>query len=213
MLPFPKARVRRPNDPNMLTLPQLIAANEARWALCQVIPARLGLVSQVASRLVAQSAKFSYTAIESTTDVPWWIVAVIHEREAGQDFTRSIAQGDPWRGISVHVPKGRGPFASFYAAAVDALTKCPPHASQWKDWSAGGALTLLEEYNGLGYEDYHAEASPYNWGATNQEEWGKYINDGHWAHVWDMQIGCAAMLKRMMELDDTIHVQAARIHL
>lgn len=188
----------------MLTIPQLIAENEARWRKCQIAPARMAEVESVAKRLVAQAPKVTYLSIENMTNVPWFAIAVIHEREAGQRWSANIAQGDPWNSISTHVPKGRGPFKSFVEAAIDALTKCAPKAAQWKDWSAGGTLTILEEYNGLGYEEYHAEASPYIWGATDQEEWGKYTNDGHWARVWDAQLGCAAMLKKMIELDPSI---------
>src|SRR5205814_2903433 len=107
------------------------------------------------------SAKERYQQIEATTGVPWFVIAVIHEREASQNFTKQLAQGDPLSKVSTHVPKGRGPFLNhsddppghdaFYRGALDALIDCPPHASKWKDWSPGGALTLLEEYNGLGY--------------------------------------------------------------
>lgn len=188
----------------MMTIPQLIAANQARWDKCKITPVRRGEVTKVAARLAGTLAKAAYVELEQATGVPWWVIAVIHEREADQNFSRSIAQGDPWNQVSRHVPKGRGPFRSFFEAGVDALTKCPPHAAEWHDWSAGGALTILEEYNGLGYEKYHAEASPYLWGATDQEEWGKYTNDGHWARVWDTQLGCAAMLKAMIALDPSI---------
>lgn len=188
-----------------LSIPQLIAANEARWQKCQITPARIAEVNSVATRLVANTAKMAYLAIENTTGVPWWVIAVIHEREADRNFASNIAQGDPWNAPSRHVPKGRGPFASFYAAAVDALTNCAPKAATWKDWSAGGTLTILEEYNGMGYEDYHAEASPYIWGATNQEMRGKYVADGEYSSTtWDTQLGCAAMLQAMMQLDKSI---------
>jgi lysozyme family protein len=94
---------------------------------------------------------------------------------------------------------------AFYRAAVDALQNCAPYAARWKDWTAGGTLTLLILYNGTGYEDYHHEISPYDWGATDQEEEGKYTGDGKYsANVWDTQIGCAAMLKAMMALDPSI---------
>ena len=188
----------------MMTIPQLITANETRWQKCQITPSRLSEVKAVAGNLVNPKYKEDYQNIAKATSVPWFVVAVIHEREADQNFSCSIAQGDSWNEVSRHVPKGRGPFTSFYDAALDALIRCPPYAAKWKDWSAGGTLTLLEEYNGLGYEEYHAEASPYNWGATDQEEWGKYTNDGRWTRVWDTQIGCAAMLKQMMVLDTSI---------
>lgn len=195
----------------MLTVPQLIAENEARWQKCAVTPSRAIEVNSVAVRLTASGAKAIYSQIEELTGVPWWVVAVIHERECSESWNLSIAQGDPWNQPSRHVPKGRGPFKSFIAAAVDALKNCAPRAADWKDWSAGGTLTILEEYNGLGYEDYHAEASPYLWGATNQEQRGKYVGDGEYsATTWDTQLGSAAMLKAMMALDKSIIFGASK---
>lgn len=192
----------------MMTFPDLIVENEARWAKCQITPSRLVQANAVAGRLVAPNAKAIYQQISAQTSVPWWVIAVIHEREADQNWSRSIAQGDPWNIVSRHIPKGRGPFPNFIAAALDALQNCAPKAAQWKDWTAGGTLTILEEYNGLGYEDYHAEASPYNWGATNIEQEGKYIGDGEYsATTWDTQLGCAAMLKAMMAIDPSIVFQ------
>jgi lysozyme family protein len=80
---------------------------------------------------------------------PWFVIAVIHQRESSQDWGSSLAQGDAWDKVSVHVPAGRGPFKSWEEAAIDALVHCPPHAARNDDWSTGGALTKLEEYNGL----------------------------------------------------------------
>lgn len=192
----------------MTNIPYLITQNGKRWKDCEIISAKKDQVLHVAQKLVAPFAKNQYVAISQATTVPWWVIAVIHEREADQNWRSNIAQGDPWASVSRHVPKGRGPFRSFFDAALDALSKCPPFAARWKDWSAGGTLTLLELYNGTGYEDRHHEASPYIWGATNHQEWGKYIADGQWsAHVWDTQLGCAAMLKAMMSLDSSIKME------
>lgn len=189
---------------------KLIAANASRWERAIILPARVVEVRNVALRLVAPSAKAQYQAVQAATGVPWWVVAVIHEREAGQDWKASIAQGDPWNKISKHVPKGRGPFKSWFDAAVDALNKAPPFAARWTDWSVGGTLTLLELYNGLGYEEFHNEPSPYDWGATTIEKIGKYVGDGRFnPAVWDTQVGCAAMLKKMMELDSSIQMKEA----
>lgn len=198
----------------MLTVPQLIAENETRWQKCQILPNRLAEVVSVAKRLVAPPAKTTYAQIENLTGVPWPFIAVVHEREADQRWSASIAQGDPWNQVSRHIPRGRGPFRSFIEAAVDALKNCAPHAAQWTDWSAGGTLTILEQYNGLGYDEYHAEASPYIWGATDQEMRGKYVGDGEYsAAAWDTQLGCAAMLKQMMELDKSIVFTAPKVPL
>jgi lysozyme family protein len=195
----------------MISIPLLVERNAARWAECEILSARLAEVQRVAHRLVAPLAKARYLDIAEATGVPWFVIAVIHEREASQDFNTQLGQGDPLHEVSRHVPRGRGPFFAhsghdaFYWGALDALEKCPPQAAHWRDWSAGGTLTLLETYNGLGYESYHAEPSPYLWGATNQEREGKYVKDGIWsASTWDTQIGAAALLKVMGEFDSSV---------
>lgn len=187
----------------------LIAANAARWAKAKVT--RAGFTS-VAKRLVA--AKRRYQEIERATGVPWFIVAVIHERESSQNFSCQLSQGDPLNRVSIHVPKGRGPFLNhptdppyqdaFYRGALDALIDCAPHAARWKDWSPGGALTLLESFNGYGYAN-KSRPSPYVWSGTDQYVSGKYVADGVYsATAVDRQLGCAGLIKAMMALDPTI---------
>ena len=132
------------------------------------------------------------------------IIAVIHQREASQSFKASLAQGDPWNKVSVHVPKGRGPFKSWEDAALDALKNCAPRAAAWTDWSFGGAMTLLEEYNGLGYAA-RGKPSPYVWASTDQYKKGKFVSYGHFdPNVIDHQIGCAPQFARMKQLDNSI---------
>src|SRR5258708_1091508 len=131
----------------MTDLAALRPANATRWA-----NARLRRnFSAVAEHLVLGDAKCRYQAVVSKTGVPWPVIAVIHERESSQDWTGSLAQGDPWNRVSTHVPAGRGPFKSWEGAAIDALVNCAPYLARNKDWSIGGMLTRLEEYNGLGY--------------------------------------------------------------
>jgi lysozyme family protein len=64
--------------------------------------------------------KARYVAVSDKTGVPWFVIAVIHEREASQSWRANLAQGDPWNRVSVHVPKGRGPFKSWEDAIVAA---------------------------------------------------------------------------------------------
>jgi len=181
---------------NAAQLKHLIEVNSSLWMTCQIDPKRLDEVNKIAKRI--QGREQVYATIETETRVPWWAVGIIHYREADLDFECSIAQGDPWNKVSTHVPRGCGPFKSWHDAAVDALVKRPPRAAAWADWSYGGALTLFETYNGLGYEMIHHENSPYNWGATNHEERGKYVADGKYdPAAWDNQIGCAALLKAL----------------
>ncbi len=136
--------------------------------------------------------------------MPWFFIAVAHQRESSQDWSRSLAQGDPWNKKSTHVPKARGPFASFEEAAVDALTNCAPYAARNKDWSIGGLLTMLEQYNGLGYFN-RGLPSPYVWSGTDQYIKGKYIADGKFdPNVVDKQLGCAGLILAMTQIDPSI---------
>lgn len=184
----------------MANIPALLAANTARWKKAKLT--RAAEFAPVAKRLVASKAR--YQAVAAKTGVPWFVIAVIHQRESSGNFAKSLAQGDPWNEVSTHVPKGRGPFPSWEAAAVDALVVCPPYAAKWKDWSAGGTMTLLEQYNGLGYAN-KGISSPYVWSGTDQYVSGKYISDGVFsASTVDKQLGCAGLIMAMAVLDPSI---------
>lgn len=186
----------------MIDLAKLTSINLTRWKAAHIRADLVNHIDAIAFRLV--SAKTRYQAVETATHVPWAVIAVIHERESSQSWLASLAQGDPFNQVSIHVPKGRGPFQSWEEAAIDALDVCPPHASHWNDWSIGGALTLLEQYNGLGYAA-RGLPSPYVWASTDQYRSGKYIADGHFdPNAIDRQIGCAALLMRMIVHDLTI---------
>jgi lysozyme family protein len=188
----------------MTDIEALKAENLKRWNAAKLTRN----FDAVAKRLVAPAAKAEYQAVQDRTSVPWAVIAVIHEREASQDWSRSIAQGDPFDRPSVHVPAGRGPFKSWREAAYDALVSCSPYAAHNKDWSIGGALTLLEEYNGLGYAG-RGLPSPYIWSGTDQYTKGKYVRDGVFdPEAVDQQTGCAGLLKAMMALDLSISLTA-----
>ncbi len=186
----------------MVDMAALKAKNEVRWA--SAIPTRNFVA--VAKSLVADAAKAQYITVQNYTGVPWFVIAVLHERESEQRWTASLAQGDPWNMVSTHVPKGRGPFLSWVAAAIDALINCPPYAAGNKDWSVGGTLTLLEEYNGLGYAGRDIP-SPYIWSGTDQYTSGKFIADHVFrADVIDVQLGCAGLLMAMSKLDPSVQL-------
>jgi lysozyme family protein len=184
----------------MTDIAALKTTNARRWASARLTRD----FSVVARHLVSPDARSRYQAVAAKTGVPWVFIAVIHERECSQDWTGSLAQGDPWDRVSVHVPSGRGPFKSWEEAAIDALDNCAPYAGRNKDWSIGGLLTKLEEYNGLGYAA-RGEPSPYLWAGTDQYRSGKYVRDGVYdPNAVDSQPGCAGLLMAMMAADPTI---------
>ncbi|MEP6840214.1 MAG: peptidoglycan-binding protein [Bradyrhizobium sp.] len=186
----------------MADLIALKALNEQRWANAKLTQDRAAEFTAPATKAVNNKAR--YQAIEAQTGVSWVFIAVSHYRESSQNFTRSLAQGDPWNKVSTHVPAGRGPFASFEDAAVDALVNCAPHAATNTDWSIGGMLTLLERYNGLSYA-LAKRPSPYIWSGTNQYKIGKVIVDhGPIEEIVDKQLGCAGLIIKMKSLDNSI---------
>src|SRR6185295_1862273 len=115
-----------------------------------------------------------YVPIEAVTGVPWYMIALIHLRESDNDFSKSLAQGDPWNRRSKHIPIS-GPFRSFADSAVwslrhDGLTSV-------RDWRLEKQLYYQEIYNGTGY-DNRGLPSPYLWGGTNVQRPGKFVRDG-----------------------------------
>jgi len=169
----------------------------------KVLPKWQDLIDEVAARLTGPIAKERYQSVSVQTSIPWFVIAVVHERESSQSWSANLANGDPWDRPTIHVPKGRGPFSSWESAAVDSLKHCAPHP--WIDWSSGGALTYLEAYNGFGYASRDVP-SPYVWSATDQYIKGKYVADGHYdPNVQDHQIGCAGLIFRMSIIDQSVH--------
>ena len=184
-------------------MPTLKQANAARWANAKIT--RASSFASVAKKLVANKAR--YQGIEAQTGVPWFFIAVAHQREASGDFKGVLHNGEKIVGTGRKtklVPKGRGPFSTWEEAAIDALKNCAPFAAKNKDWSAGGLLAKLEEYNGLGYAN-KGLPSPYVWSGTDQYVSGKYTAD----HVFsatavDQQLGCAGLLLAMQAIDKSI---------
>ena len=188
----------------MTNLAMLRSLNAERWAKAHSL--KPAAFVSVATRLV--NAKQRYITVQARTGVPWYAIAVIHEREASQKWNTQLGQGDPLDRVSVHVPAGRGPFKTWEDGAYDALVNCAPYAARNQDWSVGGLLTSLELYNGLGYFA-HGAPSPYVWSGTDQYHSGKYVRDGVFdPNVVDAQLGCAGLLMAMAQLDKTIVIGA-----
>lgn len=165
---------------------------------CELRPERMQEIAEMGHRVVAGEDR--YNAVSLALGVPWYVVGVIHQMEAGGSFERHLHNGDPLTARTVHVPKGR-PLAepklgllpyTWEESACDALQDYPPKP---KKWDLGSVLVYLEAYNGFGYR-HHGCVSPYVWSATTAYVQGKFVADG----AFDMnavsdQIGCAAILK------------------
>lgn len=151
--------------------------------------------------------KERYQAAEAATGVPWYMIAAIHNRESSLDFTRQLAQGDPLHSVSTHVPAGRGPFSTWEAGVHDALVTLK-HLDKVVEWPVEQIANKSEVYNGPGYRS-HGVPSAYLWSFSNIYRGGKYIHDGPtgWSPTtFDKQAGCMVVIRQLMALDHTIHI-------
>jgi lysozyme family protein len=189
-----------------MDLNKLKQLNAKRWDSCHIYDDKGPKFNKVAQVLTANQGRYQGVATvlaKQGYNVPWYFIAVAHYREAGFDksgqpiWSSYLGNGQPWNKKTTITPKGRGPFTSWEEGAIDALMNAAPYAAKNRDWSIGGTLTMLEEYNGLGYAGMD-KPSPYIWAGTDQYAQGKYIADGKYnASVVDQQLGCAGILKFM----------------
>lgn len=178
----------------------LAQLNKQRWDNMHISADKGPLFKAVADRLMFNRPRYeavSKALAAKGYEIPWEFIAVTHQREASGNFNTYLGNGQPLSKKTTIVPKNRGPFASWEEGAIDALVNAPPYAAKNKDWSIGGMLAMLEQYNGLGYASMN-KPSPYLWAGTDQYSKGKYVSDGVYdpEHV-DTQLGCAGLLKFM----------------
>src|SRR5262245_48526988 len=138
-------------------------------------PTNSNETAATAKRLLGGKAR--YQSIEAKTGVPWYMIALIHEREASGRWDKKLAQGDPLNQRSRNEPI-MGPFDTFEEGAVAALEHDGLH--RVKDWRVEKVLYYCELFNGWGYYN-KGVPSAYVWGATSVQKPGKWIRD----HVWD----------------------------
>lgn len=172
----------------------------ARWDHMKIRPEREAEVQHAAERIISNKA--IYQRIEAATGVPWSLVAALHMRESSCNFKTYLGNGEPLNRTTRLVPRGRGPFPSFEAGAIDALRY--DGLASLKDWRIEKQLWAAESFNGWGYAN-RGLPSPYVFGATSVQRPGKYVADGKWnPRAWDTQIGVAPLLQMIAKLDPSV---------
>lgn len=169
------------------------------WSSMVVTRTKVPAADAICQRIVSNRRK--YEAVQQATNVPWFVVAVIHSLESGLNFGTHLHNGDPLTRRTTHVPAGRPaegnpPFTWEYSAA-DALRM--KAFDKNTDWSPERIAYLLESYNGWGYRMYHpGTLSPYLWSFSNHYRSGKYVADGKWDQAAvSQQCGAMVLLKRL----------------
>ena len=174
----------------------------ADWLTMSIPSMHLHELDQTAQKLLHD--KYAYDALEKRTGVPAVVSMVISERESGGNLNCSLAQGDPWRKVSVHVPAGLGPYLTWIDAAADAFRLDGLDKVGAGNWEIEHAIFFWERFNGWGYRRMGLH-SPYVWGMSNHQDRGKYIRDGYFdRNTWDDQPGCASLAARLIFADSTL---------
>lgn len=179
----------------------------AQWDAMRIpSDAKHAELGRIAQKLVAHKA--TYQSVMVKTGVPWFMIAVIHERESDANFHTHLHNGDPLTHRTVHVPSGRPrwgkPPFTWEESAVDALDM--RGLDNVHDWSIERICYELEAYNGWGYR-MHGVPSAYLWSWSSVYKGGKYIADGVWSDSkWDPQPGCMPLIARMMNIDQSIKI-------
>lgn len=160
--------------------------------------------------------KDKYESVGKVTDIPSFLVAAIHWRESGGDFTTYLSQGDPlgtrtWaNGDSNNghsLPDGAGTilFTDWNDAAIFALNHevraKKASGISYDEQDIGDCLTFAEYYNGLGYQTLNVQ-NPYLYNGTTCYSKGKFDEDGHYnKNLIDEQLGVLVMLRALIDQD------------
>ncbi len=166
------------------------------------------------------SNKARYEEVASKSGVPAKLVASLHWRESTGDFGTYLHQGDPLGKKAVHEPnfdQGVPIFKEWEPAAEHALGMKERTRNAYKidenTTDEAALASYAERYNGLGYHNYHAMASPYVFAGTDQYSKGKYRSDG--AGGWDpnykdTQLGVLSMMRGIDKHEHDLAEQAAK---
>lgn len=172
------------------------------WGQCFIRQDRFQEVTKIAQKAVVNIDR--YKLIEAKLGLPWYLVAALHNMESGMDFNKGLHCGQPWNKKTTLEPKGRGPFDSWEAAALDALRIKNVQYISRSSWTIPFCLQFAEKYNGLGYLKWHPrDKSPYLWAATSiNDGTGKYIGDGTYKDDADSdsQVGVAALIRYFVHI-------------
>jgi uncharacterized protein (TIGR02594 family) len=169
------------------------------WDSATLRPANVPEVTNEVAKLLA--LKTDYQTVEASTGTPWYVVGLIHYREASFKRDRHLHNGDPLSGRTTHVPAGHpktgNPPFRWTDSAIDALKLKGFH--EVSTWTVERIAYQLELYNGWGYRSRGIN-SPYLWSYTNHYTKGYFVADHEFdSSAVNRQAGGMALLKKLVE--------------
>lgn len=185
----------------MTLTPELQNDYQRCFATCVIREERAAEVESLVDAMLAERGR--YQSVGAPLNIPWFVVAALHQADTGGDFTVHLHNGDPLTERTRHLPdgrpvKGEPPFR-WEDSAADALRLY--HFDQWADWSIAGALFLLEGRGGWGYRLHHPDVpSPYLWSYSRHYTQGRYVTDDAWNETAVApRCGAGVLLRRLAE--------------
>src|SRR5438270_10644537 len=101
----------------------LKASYESLFNDCQVNDNAQGEADHIIQKIIVNRQR--YEDVSASLNIPWFVIAVIHDMEADLNFNCHLHNGDPLTARTVHVPAGRpvngNPPFTWEESAVDAL--------------------------------------------------------------------------------------------
>lgn len=151
------------------------------------------------------SLKSHYAEVSEKTKTPvLWLMAIA-ERESSSDMRTYLGNGQSLSHVTTQVPRGRGPFPTWEAGAIDALHLLNIERV-WPDWSWPRMLYEGEKWNGFGPR-LHGRRTGYLWSGTDAYDGGKYIEDDVWSPTaHDPQLGIVPLMRALVELDPSLNL-------
>lgn len=191
--------------------PQLLptyAATRAEYkrllASAEVRPSVEKAVERAAKTIWANRARYKRVADE--IGMPWHMLACIHWRESGGNFSKHLHNGDPLtartRRVPAGLPRTGNPPFTWEESALDAVGTEPHNFRVVPSWEDERVLYELEKYNGWGYRRPGFPKSPYLWAGTQHYTQGKYTSDRVYnSTVRDQQLGCVPIWLKLKEME------------
>ena len=201
-----------PDDPKLAAV-YLFNRMRAANATEDLTPQQQKDMEQFIKRWDANKAR--YEKVAETSGVPAKLIASLHWRESTGSFGTYLHQGDPLGKQAVNEPANIPIFKEWEPAAEHALGMKNGIRDAYKiDANTTDEVALAsyaERYNGLGYFNYRAMASPYVFSGTDQYKKGKYVGDGDWdGNHKDSQLGVVAMMRRIDQHEREMAAKAAK---
>lgn len=156
-------------------------------SICRVTRPRI--IEEGVDRIV-RAGLDQYRELADAVGVPAVLLSALDLREDDCNPRSGIGQGDPWNRVSVHVPRGKGPFGSRLQANIfyvrydhlDSLAGLDPPT-----WTWAFSVYKANAWNGWG-PNMHGRHSGYVWSGTSVYDeqtdgvvpGGKYVADGRW---------------------------------